>query len=272
MNKIARLAGTAFMLASLALPLAARAAPGPEAAGRVLRHIIAEDCAGAVAQLKEGLANGYPEVNLLAGTLFDNGVCVKADWNKAVHFYVRAADGGQKAALYRLAAGFAAPEHGADVAAALWWASRAKGEFSLKACPIPDAALADPDRFVEELRSWPAQRVALCNYLVGVVATLAGEIRYPPRALTRGVEGDVQLRFTPAFPRVDLRTAKAPQYRVLAQGTAGTPAGTHPWNGVGAIDNELAQVAARALKRYPQPAGIAADVVQEILIHFEIED
>ncbi len=272
MNKIACLARNAFMLASLALPLVARANAGSEAADDVLRRIQAGDCAGAAKRLNEGLARDSPEVNFLAGTLFDNGVCLKADWKKAVHFYVKAYDGGKQAALYRLAAGFAAPEHGADVAAALWWASRRKAEFSFKECAVGAAAMDDPDRFVAELRSWPAPRLALCNYMVGVLATLAGEIRYPEKALYRSVEGEVALRFAPAVPRIDFRAANAREYQVLALGHGAAPGGIDTGTGMGAIENALGQVAARALKRYPQPAGIGPDTVQEIVFHFSMDD
>lgn len=271
MKKIACVTGIAFILASLAVPAAARMRSGVDAVDEVLWRIKAADCAGAARRLNEGLANDYPEVMLLAGIMFDNGTCVKADWKKAVHFYVRAYDGGQTKAMLRLASGFAAPEHGPDMAAALWWASRKKMAFPFKECAVGDAVIDDPDRFVAELRSWPQQRLALCNYVVGVFATMSAEIRYPERALYRSVEGDFAVRFTPSVPRIDFKAANSTVCRPLAPGNAAAPAELHPGTGTAALEKVLGQVAERALKRYPQPAGIPADAVDEITFSFALD-
>jgi hypothetical protein len=49
-----------------------------------------------------------------------------------------------------------------------------------KAAGLPDTE--DPDRFVEALRAWPAQKLAACNYVVGTMAFIAAEVRYPMEA------------------------------------------------------------------------------------------
>ncbi len=273
MKKIARLAGLALALSTLAGPAAAdRLDPGPEAVDNVLTRIKNGDCAGAAKDLNEGLVANYAEVNLLAGSMFEKGVCLKQDWKKATHFYVKAYDGGQKAAVYRLAAGFAAPEHGPDMAAALWWASRERAMFGLSSsCTVSAGAMNDPDRFVAELNTWPKSRLATCNYIVGVMATLGGEIRYPDKAASLSLGGDFTLRFVPAVPRVDIKTAQTTEYARLGvlDGTALSDRESR--RATGTFAEEIGQVAERALKRYPQPAGIPADLVNEMHFTFEMK-
>jgi hypothetical protein len=271
MKKMGYLAALALALASFAGPAAARISDGAEAADNVLWRIKAADCAGAVKRLNAGIADGYPEVALLAGTMFDNGVCLKPDWKKAVHFYVKAYDGGQRAALYRLASGFAAPEHGPDMAAALWWASREKSQFRFSNCTVPDAAADDPDKFVAELRTWPQARLAVCNYMIGVSATLNGEIRYPDRPGSYGVGGDFSLRFLPAVPRIDIKTAETREYQLLGVVDGNTLRDRDSRKVKASFENELRQVAERALKRYPQPAGIAPESSADMHFSFTFE-
>lgn len=272
MKTIARLAGLALTAAALAGPAAAaRLDPGPEAVDNVLTRIRGGDCARAASELNEGLAGNYPEVDLLAGSMFENGVCLKPDWNKAVHFYVKAYQGGQRAALYRLASGFAAPEHGPDIGAALWWASREKGMLGLASCAVSEGAMNDPDRFVAELNSWPQARLAACNYITGVMSTLGGEIRYPEKALSFSLGGDVTLRFLPAVPRIDIKTARTTEYARygLLDGSALSDRQTR--RVTGSFEDELGQVARRALKRYPQPAGIDPDSVARMHFTFDLK-
>lgn len=258
MNKLARLAALTLLL-SFAIPAAAT--PGTDAANDVLLRIEARDCASAAARLNKGLAQNYPEVNLLAAGMFENGVCVKADWDRAVRFYSKAFDGGQKEAMYRLMAGFAAPEHGPDMAAALWWANRPNEEFNFKDCKVSDANRGDPDRFVEELRTWPQPRLAMCNYLVGVLATMSGEIRSPEIVKRFGLGGRFRLRFEPAVPRIDTK-----EYQMM-----GWVNGDARADRKSPFEAAVRQAAERTFKRYPQPAGIAPDSVAEVQFLFLYE-
>ncbi len=137
MHKLARLAALTLLI-TLAIPAAARRmSPGDEVARKVRLYVEARDCSSAVARLTEGVAKKYPEVNMLAGAMFEHGVCVKADWDRAVGFYSNAFDGGHKAAMYSLMSGFAAPEHGPDMAAALWWAT---GRRTISAAALAGSA------------------------------------------------------------------------------------------------------------------------------------
>jgi hypothetical protein len=273
MNKLARLAAVTLTLVSLAIPAAAtRRSPGAEASDRVVLRISAGDCAGAAARLNEGLAHNHPEVNLLAGSMFENGVCLKADWARAVGFYSKAFEGGQKAAMYRLMSGFAAPEHGPDAAAALWWSHRPKGEFKIEGCTVSAGALGDPDRFVEELRTWTPIRLATCNYVVGVMATVSGEVRYPEKAQAHSVEGDIIMQFEPAIPRIgfnNVQTRDAP-LQGLVNGNAQPDRGFR--SVTGSFGEALGQMGARALKRYPQPASIPPGSIAAVAFHFVLEE
>ena len=271
MKMLARLAA-AILLVSFAIPAAAEPiAPGTRAAHEVRLYIEANDCAAAAARLQYALAKDYPQVHLLAGVMYEAGICVKADWNRAVDFYSQAYSGGQKAAMYRLMAGFAAPEHGPDIAAALWWANRPNDEFRVNHCRVDDAYRDDPDRFVEELRRWPQPRLAMCNYMVGVLASLGGEIRYPEKARMLHLGGSVKLRFMPAVRRIDLKTGASKEYQMFGWINGNAVEDRQSRSVKGTFEAVMREVANRALKRYPQPAGIPSDTVSGIEFVFELE-
>jgi hypothetical protein len=235
---------------------AGRLPPGEEALSEIGTYLKHGDCSGAIKRLNEGLSQSLPEVFLVAGSMYDEGICVKPDWKKAVHFYGRAYEAGQRTAASRLAAGFASPEHGPDIGAALWWANRPGDFVAPGGCQLPEALLGDPDGFVAELQRWPAKRLAACNYAVGLAATVTGEMHYPGRALAYGVEGSYVAVFTPAAGRVEAQQLEtyAPQE---GGGVDGNFAKDRESKKVtGSFDAMLQSVAARALKRYPKPDGI----------------
>lgn len=271
MHTLARLAALT-LLVTLAIPAAARrVSSGDEVVRKVRLYVEARDCASAVSRLSEGLAKKYPEVNLLAGAMFEKGVCVKRDWDRAVGFYSNAFDGGQKAAMYSLMSGFAAPEHGPDTAAALWWANRPTNDFSSSACRVSAANRDDPDRFVVELRTWPQQRLAQCNYLIGVMATIIGEARFPTTAERVGLGGLVKLRFEPAVPRIDIKTEEIREVAIGGWLDGNAMEDRKARSVTGAFEASLRHVTDRALKRYPQPAGIAPEVAIETKFDFGFE-
>jgi len=252
-----------LLAALLSLPTSAAETPfGRQAAGAITDRIAAKDCSGAVENLKAGLKRGFDEVTLLAGSMYDNGVCVRRDWNRAVAFYAKAWEGGMKEAADRLAAGYAAPENGADIAAALWWANRGRGQaaqaYGIKSCTVDAAAVDDADRMVEELKSWQPARLAACNYMVGVMSTLAAEVKYPALATRYGIGGSVVLRFLPGVPRIEIEKSNLREFEPLSreQGdmTRGRAAKT-----IAGFEKTINEVAERALRRYPNPGGIEAD-------------
>lgn len=271
MHKLARLAALTVLI-TLAIPAAARRiTAGEEVVQKVHLYVQARDCTSAVARLTEGLAKKYPEVNLLAGAMFDNGVCVKPDWDRAVGFYSTAFDGGQWAAMYSLMAGFAAPEHGPDMAAAIWWANRPKNGVGGDACGVSAANRNDPDRFVAELQTWPKQRLAQCNYIIGVMATMAGEVRYPAKADRMSLGGSVKLRFEPAVPRIDINTEETREVAVGGWLDGNAMEDRRSRSVKGSFEASMRPIADRALKRYPQPAGVAPVTVIETKFEFGFE-
>ncbi len=263
-----------LLAALLSLPASAAETPfGRQAAGAIADRIAAKDCSGAVEDLKAGLKRGFDEVTLLAGSMYDNGVCVRRDWSRAVTFYVRAWEGGVQEAADRLAAGYASPENGADVAAALWWANRGRGKagqaYGIEGCTVGAAAVDDADRLVEELKSWAPARLTTCNYLIGVMSTLSAEVRYPALAQRYGVGGSVVLRLLPGLPRIEIDKSNLREFEPLSreQGdmTRGRAAKT-----IAGFEKTIGEVAERALRRYPNPGGIAADTAMSFEYVFEM--
>ncbi len=215
------------------------------------------DCKGAVAALNRGLAAHYPEMQLLAGSLYENGVCLKPSWDRAINFYTQAYKNGQEEAGYRLAAGFAAPER-SDVASALWWASRVKLNYG-GCVPTGDAA-NDPDKFLADVKTWSDERIGICAYEVGVMATIAAEVLYPVQASQWSTDGKVLITFKPAVPRVDL-TLNGTETHALYGVFNGDRLWEQDDRAAGkAFIKSVRTVADRALKRYPKPDGIRSDL------------
>ena len=263
----------AGLLSSLSCLPAGAAGSGTRAGGEAsntVRHWIgARKCDAAVERLKSGLKDGYPEIMLLAGSMYENGVCVRQDWNTAVGFYAQAFENGIVEGADRLAAGYADPANGADVAAALWWARRGRGA-RLKSCEVSREAAGDPDRFVAELAAWPQQRLTICNYLVGVMSTIAAEVKYPDLALEFGAGGDVTLRFRADIPRIELQKGESHEIQLLGH-VDGDALRDRKGRGVaGGFEKALDHVADRALRRFPQPKGIPEGTVVEVQYLFSV--
>jgi TPR repeat protein len=259
----------ACALAGLALATqCAGAAPltaGAQAAAGIRTGIEHGECELARASLANGLAAQYPEVQLLEGSMYEGGMCVEPDWNRALQFYSQAFTNGQRQAAYRLAAGFAAPVNGPDAASSLWWGSRVN--VIARGCLPSVPARGNEDLFRAELKTWPAQRLATCAYLTGVMAAIMVEVRYPAREWPVG--GDVVITFKPAVPRLELTLAGNEHY-VLANG--GTP--REPGKGkADTFVEAMRTVAEHAITRYPRPEGIPADIPDmKSAVRFTVED
>lgn len=240
---------------------ASAATPGAEAAADIASRIEARDCALAVERLKDGLRKEYGEVELLAGSMYEHGVCVKRNWPRAVPFYVRAYEHGARGAAERLAAGYADPLNGPDMAAALWWAARGH-RFSPASLGISEGAAADPDRFVAELRTWPLEKLIRYTYVVGVLSTVISEMRYPELAQRYGLGGEVIVRFFPAVPRIEVRRGETHEYQLLGVYNVNVlrDRGARPVNN--SFETLVQEIGGRALKRYPQPPGLPAGLVE----------
>ena len=244
---------------------------------RTVEHITdrmrLKDCEGAVDDLKTALKKGFPEVAMLAGSMYENGLCVKPDWERAVPFYIQAWQDGIGEGADRLAAGYADPQHGPDVAAALWWASRRRNRngtlYGVKGCTVRGTAIDNMDRFVAVLKTWPQSHLQACNYMVGVMATIQSEVKYPSAAYWYRQNGDVKIRFMPGIPRIELQ-----QGRSSTVDTYDANDDPHAIERLkdadGSFEKTMGYVAWRALRRYPHPEGIAADAMIETDHHFRL--
>lgn len=267
-----------LLLALLALlpaaQLGAATRAGLDVVHEVRNRIAASDCGAAVERLKSGLKWGYPEVVLLAGSMYEHGICVKASWDTALTFYVQAHEGGAPEAAERIAAGFADPARGPDAAAALWWNLQGRGSARTEACAVSPQAATDPDRFVAELRTWHPSRLAICNYIVGVISTISAEMRYPGHAEVLGLGGEVSLRFLPAVPRIDLKMGGSGVY-VPYGVIRGDSLPSRPLVPLvplsGWFEHAMHALVNDALRRYPQPAGIPADAQAGVQFLFKRE-
>jgi len=220
----------------------------------VVDAVAAADCAAATARLNAGIAKSYPEVFTLAGVMFEDGLCLKPNWDRALGFYERALAAGQGGIAARIAAGYAAPIGGRDLATALWWSIRAR-----TALPAPCASVAplaaDADKFVAALNAWPAGQLRACAYAAAVMATVQADAESPALGAGTNLRGSYKVTLLPAQGKVDINDDA-----VLAAGGAPTASDDRDASEAKrALSARLVRTAERALKRYERPAGIAAD-------------
>lgn len=232
--------------------------------------IAAGNCDAAVYHLKSGLKSNRPKVALLAGTMYETGLCVKRDWEAAVGYYALAYDGGLMKAAQRLAAGYAEPANGPDTAAALWWGRQGHG-VRLAYCEVGQDAAADPDRFVAELGTWQPSRLAACNYIVGVMSTVGAEVVFPELAGDFGLGGNVSLRFVPSQAKFEIKMGEGQEYAMLGVLDGDAVRFRHTKDKTGVFEKAVSDVANRALARYPQPKGIPAGLTVDTQYTFSIQ-
>ena len=225
-----------------------------QAVDDVVAAVVQRDCAAAVSKLNAGLAKAYPEVVLLAGRMYEEGICLKPNWDRAVTFYQRALNAGQSTAAARLAAGYAAPVGGRDRATALWWALRAKTSLPAE-CNAVASLVDDADRFVAALKAWPAGQLDACAYSAAVMAMILGELGSPELPVTYGVQGKIKLAFVPAEGRVDL--AEDGIETAMPTGVQGAAGAAGDRNGGRkALLAYAKDVSDRALRRYERPTAV----------------
>jgi hypothetical protein len=226
-----------------------------ESVASVWVYLDAKDCAGAVRVLNEGVAKGHPTVMLMAGAMFESGICVKQNWDRAVNFYQRAEAQGHPSAGARLAAGFAAPVGGQDKAAALWWALKA-GLMLPEACRSAEPLVSDADRFVADLRSWPAGLVDACSYVAGVMGSIRGDAEFSSRAAAFGMKGTVKLVFEPARGAIDVDTTSIEFIQLGGVVSGNTLLDRQSKDAKKEFERDLRRAADRALERFAMPGGI----------------
>ncbi len=221
----------------------------------VAAAVARKDCPGAVAALNAGLAKGHGEVMLLAGTMFEEGLCVRQSWDRAVSLYQRALESGQPTAAARLSAGYAAPVGGSDKAAALWWATKAKIALPPE-CGTLAAFVDDPDRFVAGLKAWPAPRIDACVYAAALMSSLYAEADAPGLGAAFGLTGAVRVTLLPEQRRFEITPELADD--VPATGRVAEAADADVATRRRALVAHLQFAADRALARYSAPSGVPA--------------
>jgi len=226
-----------------------------EAVASVWTHIEAKDCPGAVRTLNAGVAKGHPSVLLLAGAMFESGICLKPSWERAVEFYQRADTAGHPRAGSRLASGYAAPFGGPDKAAAIWWALRSGSALPAECRTVAPLA-GDAERFVAAMKAWPAALVDACTYVAGVTGTVAGDIEFSNRANAFGMKGVVTLVFEPASDAIEVETKSVEFIQLPGVGSGDALLDRQSKSVKQEFERDLRASADRALKRYPKPVGI----------------
>lgn len=226
-----------------------------------------KDCAGAARALDEGAKKELPSVLLLAGAMFEDGVCLKPSWQRALGYYERAHAAGHPRAAAKIAAGFATPAAGPDRAAALWWSLR-DGQPLAPECQTVSALVDDPDRFVAAIQAWPRQRLEACAYVAGVLGAMSGDLEFSRRAAEFGLRGVLTVRFVPAEGRFDIATDDLEFVNI--GGISGDAVRDRETRSVKTeFERDLRTSAERALKRYDRPAGIDPSWQSAITFGFE---
>jgi hypothetical protein len=230
-------------------------------------------CTSAVSAIKSGLAAKKPYIMLLAGNMYEEGLCVKPDWDKAAGLYMRAEEAGQRFAIRRLVAGYARP--GRDNGMAIWWAAQEGRHQGYPSRCIPAAdPVNDPDGFNAALERMAPATFQSCVYLIGVVNEVLSQVRYPRVALRNSVSGTFKMEFVPAtgiitwsVDELEVDENSPAFFRNLAVEELENPR---------AIRNSLVDYMRGksnfALARYPRPAGdFAPDYTYQLKYVFTIE-
>lgn len=234
--------------------------PDPKATAQVAGYLWAKDCPGAVKALNAALKDKKPEILLLAGNLFEEGMCVKVDLDQATKYYLRAHEAGHPSAAPRMIS----MQAKSDPATALWWAI-STGQPVPRACFSEYVEKNEPDAFVAALNQWPAGRLAACVYTIGVVNRIRAQVEFPPEAQRSGVFGIVNMQLVPAEGKVTWK--KVESGSVPVSGVA-APEYTERHLFKNTFLQYLQGVSDNALKEYTKPAGIDPAWRMDVQFHF----
>jgi hypothetical protein len=267
-----------LMMAGAVWPAAGQQAEGDPAIGyweadavrRVWTYLDARECAGAVKELNAGLSRRYTLVTVMAGAMYEEGLCLTRNHERAVTMYEQAyAAGRRQQAAGHLAALYASPGPGQDKAAALWWAKRS-GQPVSDDCGLDRVPLEDADAFVKAVAALPAGRLDACNYVAGVVGMLTGDMEFPSRAAAFGLKGTVRLVFSPAIPAFDVQVRELETIQL-----GGLLNGDVLRDDLPAAKKEFVRYmhekTQRALKRFARPTSVPADwkMTLEFAFHYK---
>lgn len=266
---------TNFVTATCALSFAASASaepafqrPDPRETRRVQAYLDSKDCPGAVKAVKDGVKARQPDVLLMAGRMMEDGVCMKADWEKAVNLYDMAYQAGSLIAWSARVAALAVA--GRDNGRALWYVAQKPISLPPYCYPAADPLKA-PDAFNAELERMPSDLFKACVYMAGVTHEVFGHAQFPPIALYHGMQGELTMKFVPSSGTI------AWTFENSAGGVTGVRhMATAQFDDERKIQKSLlTYVTARgkfALERYARPEGIDPRIMLPGKYLFEIQN
>ncbi|QYF95475.1 hypothetical protein KY495_10185 [Massilia sp. PAMC28688] len=227
--------------------------PDAEATRRIAAYINSGDCPGAVRQLNAEIKSRQRDVLLLAGAMFETGLCVKPNWDRGIHFYQLAERAGHPSAVLRLASGYAVA--GRDNAMALWWMAQRPGGMPRACIPAADP-LEDAAGFESALAAMPQSQRQSCIYMTGVYASILAETEFPAPASINNVFGDLDMVFnaadgTVSWTQVTLEQATQPG---VADGPAGLAFSRETVEDT--LLSYMRGISDRSLARYQKPESV----------------
>jgi hypothetical protein len=244
--------------------------PDPRETRALKAYLDRNDCPGAVREVKAGVKARQPDVLMMAGTMMEEGICMKADWEKATTLYEMAYEEGSPTAWYAMIAALAVP--GRDNGRALWYAAQRGLAKGLPSACIPTAdPIKELDAFNTQLERMAPQLFKACVYMVGVTNEVFGHAQFPPIALYYGVQGNLTMKFTPSSGTIDWT------FEQTADSRASYRAMDHDqFDDERKIDKILlTYVTAKgkyALARYARPDGIDPGIVLSSTFAFSISN
>jgi hypothetical protein len=263
----------ATLIASAVSTLCTTAFAANESTKLVVQAIEARDCATAVKELNTALAGATPEALALGGVMFEQGLCLKPNLERAARLYAKAVDAGAPSARARLAGLYASPARGPDKGAAMWWSAQAELPLPT-ACQLDSSMRGNAEQFAQQLSTWPVNLLDACVHVTGVLAALDAEFVVKSSAQGRTT---VSIDFRPASAVLEVRSSQSSvamvdnSPRVAANSNAGNLFANNSVSQSATPEQMLAlraqeerqtlikrveAVAKDALARYPRPAGI----------------
>lgn len=225
--------------------------PNQAALHSVLLYLDDKDCEGAVRMLNKGIADNQRDLLLMAGAMYEDGICLKSNWEQAALMYQRAHAAGNRAGLPKLVAGYA--NNNRDPAAAIWWAAQ-KTDALPKFCRILADPLKDTEGFIAELSQWTSKKLQDCVYTVAVIFKVQSEVEFPGQALRYGLGGEVSMLFVPSTGTIEW--IKGEENIISISGTGDDMQDRKSKAIKNTLLNYLQDLGTRALKQYKKPDGI----------------
>lgn len=257
--KLTTLLWVCALVGTTALPTEAQAAELRHQTEHMMhRYFSNNDCESAVKLLNKSLAVKAPETYLLAGTMYEDGVCLKKSWEKAIHYYSLAQQAPvnpkrpqtQRLALSRIIGTLAMDQR--DPGTALWWAGIAR-DIGPAACHSADHLRDDPDAFTAALNNWGAAKLSACVYTIGVLHRISGDVQYPRDAVQQGMSGTFEMKFIPAQASIHWRTLDSSR---LAVSQVAQPGNTEARLVKKQFIDYFEAISKRALADFPKPDNI----------------